>query len=1036
MSKELKNLRRSALLGSAATLLASFALGTGVTAQDADAEFDMDLEEVTVTGSRIVRRDLTAPSPISTVGAEEFQLQGAQNVEQVLATLPQTIPGFGGSSNNPGDGTATVDLRGLGAFRTLVLVNGRRYLQSRQDGVVDLNTIPSTLIERVEVVTGGASAVYGSDAVSGVVNFVMKDDYEGLEVTGQYGSTTHGDAETYNIDATMGGNFADGRGNATLFVNYVKRKSLMQGDRKFSTYALGEGGDPDRLPSEEFGLGTGLGGFGSSGIPGTRTFNTARVDVLGNNVWGPSTDSDGNAITALLSGADDDFILGRFNSDGTGAPYSAASDSFNYAPDNFLQLPQERWMAAATAHYQINDSIRMYTEATFVSNRVPQELAPTPAFTTIGVNVNSPFFDDSIRGGIGADGIWGINPGADGVIGNRPGPDGELGTADDIMSGLDDFSDDTGISALDPVMVDTDGDGFVDTAVVDQVATAFIGRRMVENGPRQALDTRNAFRIMIGFDGEIGDGWSYDVNYSYNRVENTQFLKNDVSASRFKQALLVTDDGTACQDTSGGCVPINIFGEGNITQEAVDFVKINATNVTEITTQNLQALVSGSLGDLTGAGEIGLAIGAEYRKDSSAFTPDTFLASGDVLGFNAGEPTVGSYDAYDIFAEMAIPLVTGAPGIENLEATLAARYSDYSTAGRVWSYAGGLTWSPVSDISLRGQYQRAVRAPNVLELFQGGANGFPGATDPCSDAQVPDATLSSLCEATGVPTGLTGTFTQANAQIEGIFGGNPDLTEETADTYTFGAVITPEAVPGLTMTVDYYNITIDDAIDVLGGGVNSILNVCYNVVQDINSVYCQAITRRADGNVDTVNAGNANIGQVKTSGIDLQMNYGMDVDFGFFDGGSTIDFNFVGTHVINNEETPDLTVGTVNDCEGQFGNTCGEPDPQYRFNLRTTMTNGPLQLSVNWRWLDSATDDRILNGNPDDVVVEKVSAESYFDLAFTYDVSENLQMYGGARNIFNNKPTFLGDSAEQANTFPETYDAIGTRLFLGARVRF
>ncbi len=966
MSKELKNLRRSALMGSAATLLASFALGTGVTAQDADAELDMDLEEVTVTGSRIVRRDLTAPSPISTIGAEEFQLQGAQNVEQVLATLPQTIPGFGGSSNNPGDGTATVDLRGLGAFRTLVLVNGRRYLQSRQDGVVDLNTIPSTLIERVEVVTGGASAVYGSDAVAGVVNFVMKDDYEGLEMSGQYGTTTHGDAETYNIDATMGGNFADGRGNATLFVNYVKRKSLMQGDRKFSTYALGEGGDPDRLPSEEFGAGTGLGGFGSSGIPGARTFTT------------PTVDPDG------IPNSGDEYALGRFNADGSGAPYSAASDSFNYAPDNFLQLPQERWMAAATAHYQINDSVRIYTEATFVSNKVPQELAPTPAFTTVMINPDSPFFTSAVQE------AW------------------------------------RSLRTLDPS----------DPEWENENVAAFVGRRMVENGPRQALDTRDAFRVAIGFDGEIGDGWSYDVNYSYNRVDNFQFLKNDVSASRFIQAIAVTDDGTACQDTSGGCVPLNIFGEGNISQEAVDFVKINATNVTEVTTQNLQALISGSLGDLTGAGEIGIAIGAEYRKDSSAFTPDTFLASGDVLGFNAGEPTVGSFDAYDIFAEMAIPLVTGAPGIENLEATLAARYSDYSTAGGVWSYAGGLTWSPVSDISLRGQYQRAVRAPNVLELFQGGANGFPGATDPCSDAQVPDATLTSLCEATGVPAGQTGQFTQANAQIEGIFGGNPDLTEETADTYTFGAVITPEALPGLTMTVDYYDITIDDAVDVLGGGVNSILNVCYNVIQDINSVYCQAVTRRADGNVDTVFAGNANIGQVKTSGIDLQMAYGMDVDWGFFEGGSTLDFNFVGTHVINNEETPDLAVGTVNDCEGQFGNTCGEPDPQYRFNLRTTMTNGPLQLSLNWRWLDSSTDDRILNGNPDDVVVEKIAAESYFDLSFTYDVSENLQMYGGARNIFNNKPTFLGDSAEQANTFPETYDAIGTRLFLGARVRF
>jgi len=964
VTKELKKLHRSALMGSAATLIASLVLGatTGVVAQDADTDEDMALEEVVVTGSRIVRRDLTAPSPISTVGADEFKFTGAQNVEQVLAALPQTIPGFGGSSNNPGDGTATVDLRGLGASRTLVLVNGRRYLQSRQSGVVDLNTIPSSLIERVEVVTGGASAVYGSDALSGVVNFIMKDDFEGAQVSGQYDTTIKGDAAKYNIGVTMGGNFADGRGNATVFVEYAKRDQLFQGDRDFSTFALGESGSA-ALPGPSFGSDSGLLGSGSSGIPGTRIFGGPTVNP-----------SDGSAP----------FSLGRFNSDGSGAPFTSA-DRFNYAPDNFLQLPQERWLATAMAHYQINDSMRLYTEATFVSNKVPQELAPTPAFTTVEINPDSPFFTADVQ------------------------------------------------AAFASSRTDTNGDGVVDG---DDNALAFIGRRMVENGSRQALDTRTGYRILAGIQGEFGEGWNYDLSYSYARVDNFQFLKNDVSASKFIQAVAVTDDGTACQDPSGGCVPINIFGAGNISQEAVDFVKINATNVTEIQTQNVQALVSGSLGDMTGAGEIGLALGGEYRKDDSAFTPDTFLATGDVLGFNAGQPTVGGFDAYEVFAEMIIPLLSDAPGAKSLEASLAARYSDYSTAGGVWSYAGGLTWQPIDDITFRGQYQRAVRAPNVGELFQGNANGFPGATDPCSDAQVPDATLTALCVGTGVAVGQTGNFTQANSQIEGIFGGNPDLTEEVADTYTFGAVITPEALPGFTMTVDYYDITINQAISVLGGGVNNILDICYNVVQDLNSVYCQAVTRRVDGNVDTVFAGNANIGQIKTSGLDLQWSYGADVDFGFFDGGSHLDFRFLGTRVFNNEITPDLFVGTVNDCEGQFGNTCGTPDSKYRFNLRSTMANGPLTLSVNWRWLSSVNDDQLINGDPTNVVVATATAEHYFDLSFTYNIDDDIQVYGGVRNLFNNLPTFLGDSSSQANTYPEVYDVIGTRLFIGTTLNF
>jgi iron complex outermembrane recepter protein len=965
VSNNFKNLRRSALLGSAATLIASMALGaTGVSAQDADTDDDMSFEEVVVTGSRIVRRDLSAPSPISTIDASEFKFTGAQNVEQVLATLPQTIPGFGGSSNNPGNGTATVNLRGLGATRTLVLVNGRRYLQSNQSGVVDLNTIPSTLIERVEVVTGGASAVYGSDALGGVVNFIMKSDFEGLELDAQFDTTTKGDANKYNISATVGGNFADGRGNVTVYANYAKRDALFQGDRNFSTFALGEGGNESVLPDASFGLGTGLGAFGSSGIPGTRVFG------------GP-----------VLPNGD---RLGRFNQDGSGAVFTNA-DRFNYAPDNFLQLPQERFMFSAMTHYQISDAVRFYLDTTFVSNRVPQELAPTPAFLgSLEVNPDSPFFGADVQ------------------------------------------------TALNGVRSDTNGDGVVDGS--DNAFLPFIGRRMVENGSRQSLDTRNGYRFLVGFDGELGDGWSYDVSYSFARVDATNLLNNDVSATRFRQAVLVSDDGLTCQDASNGCEPLNIFGAGNISDAAIGFINIGASNVTFIQTQDIQGLVTGSLGDWTGAGEVGVAMGVEYRKDSSAFRPDEFLASGDVLGFNAGEATVGGFDVYEGFIEVALPLLTDSPLAKSLEATIAARVSDYSSAGTVYSYAGGLTWAPVEDISFRGQYQRAVRAPNVNELFGGNANGFPGATDPCSDANPsPSATLISLCEASGVPVGLTGNFTQANTQIEGTFGGNPNLFEEVSDTYTVGAVITPSALPGFTMSVDYYDITIDQAISTLGGGVNSILDICYNQVQDLNSIYCQAVTRRPDGNVDNVFAGNANIGQTKVSGIDLQWNYTADVDFGFFEGGSTLNFAFVGTRVLNSSSIPDLQVGGELFCEGTFGNICGRPDPKYRFNLRSTMANGPLTLSLNWRWLDSVEDDQIIN-DPNitaaDLIVPTIAAENYFDLSFTYDIDETVQVYGGARNLFNNKPTFVGDSQQQANTFPETYDAIGTRVFIGTRLRF
>ncbi len=1047
MSKDLTKMRRTALLGSAATLLAGFALGVGITpvsAQDADTDAD-EFEEVVVTGSRIVRKDLVSPSPISTVGAEEFQLTGAQNVEQVLATLPQTIPGFGGSSNNPGNGTATVNLRGLGTTRTLVLVNGRRYLQSSQSGVVDLNTIPPSLIERVEVVTGGASAVYGSDALAGVVNFILKDDFEGLEVSGQYDTTTHGDAEKYTIDMTIGGNFDDGRGNATLFMSYAKRKPLLQGDRDFSSLSLGDSGADIPAGDTTFGGGSGLFSSGSSGIPGTRLFGSPTLDPLGDTVF--TSNADGTVST---TGDADDFALGRFNTDGSGSAFTNA-DRFNYAPDNFLQLPQERWMMSSSAHYDISDKVTVYGEATFVSNRVPQELAPTPAFLgTLAVNVNSPFFDSIVRGTLGADGIRGnnvgfdgiagVNGGADGIIGRLSGADGDIDTLGDNLTQAqvdvailddfnDDFNDDTGLEALDP-----DGDGIADLP--------FIGRRMVENGSRQSIDSRNGYRFLVGVRGEFSEGWNYDLSYNFSRLERSNLLNNDVSDSRFRQAVLVTDDGLACQDPSGGCAPLNVFGEGNISQAAIDFIKVGAANITTIQSQNIQALVSGSLGDLTGAGEVAVAFGAEYRSDSSNFRPDEFLSGGDVLGFNAGRATVGGFNVKELFGEVIIPLLSDSPGAESLEINLAARYSDYSTAGSIWSYAGGVTYSPVSDLLIRANYQRAVRAPTVSELFLGQANGFPGADDPCSD-KITAETDTALCIASGVAAGNVGVFTQANTQIEGLFGGNPDLTEETADTYTVGAVFTPEAVPGLSVAVDYYNIEIENMISVLGGGVNNVLDLCFNKVKDANSPFCQAITRRPDGNVGVVQVLNANIASASTSGIDVQINYSTEVDWGFFDGGSTLNFAFVGTHVIENDTVPTVfpdnpELESLNDCEGNFGNICGEPDPAYRFNLRTTLTNGPLTLSANWRWLDAVTDDQIDNNGlaASDLIVPRLKAENYFDLSFTYDLSDRYQLYGGARNLFANKPSFVGDSQEQANTFPETYTLLGTRLFIGAKLRF
>lgn len=910
------------------------------------------VEEIVVTGSRIKRADLESVSPYNIVSGEEFKISGNLNVEQKLAELPSTLPSFGPSSNNPGDGTARVDLRGLGSFRTLVLVNGRRYIPATQTGVVDLNTVPGTLIKQVDVLTGGASAVYGSDAVAGVVNFVMIDDFEGVEFTGLYDITSEGDAEKYNMDVTIGGNFADGRGNAVAYLSYAKREALYQGDRSFSDKALTESGDT-------------LVGGGSSGVPGTRIFG------------GPAG-------------------VGTFDSAGNPLPWVEPSSRFNYAPDNFLQLPQERYLIASFAHFDMTENLRVYAETQFAHNKVPQELAPTPAFTTVEVNPDSPFFSPEAQ------------------------------------------------AALDGSRSDTNGDGVIDG---DDNAVFFIGRRMVENGSRQAIDTRDAFRVLLGASGNFNDDWSFDAYYSKANLENSNLLNNDVSASRFIQAVAVTDDGLSCQDPSGGCVPINIWGPGNISQEAIDYVKVGASNVTSIDQEVIQASVTGNLVSLPGASyPVAVVFGYEHRQDKSSFRPDQFLSGGDVLGFNAGDPTVGSYKVSEFFTELNVPILEGKDFAEDLTFWAAARASDYSNVGNVTSYATALNWAPTESVKFRIGYQEAVRAPNVFELFQGSANGFPGADDPCSIGGYKQGeTSDQLCNTVGGGLGplTVNGFTQSNTQIEGRFGGNANLSEETSNTFTVGAVLNP--IDGLDISIDYYEIEIEDAISVLGGGVNNVLDLCYNKIQDASSAFCQAIQRRDNGQIEVVNVLNANIGKLETSGVDLNINYTTDFDWGIGNNGSTLSIQFTSTFLDKFDNTPIAARPDEKDvCAGDFGNTCGSPLTEVLWNTRATLTTGDWTFSGLLRYIGEAHDDQIdttLVTDPDtgeqvqafpasNLVVPSIDEEYYLDLTVGYQFSENMSANFGVKNVLDTEPTPLGDSQEQANTFPSTYDLMGPRYFV------
>ncbi len=949
-------------------------LTAGATSLIAPAVAQEEIEEITVTGSRIVRSDLESVSPLQVISNEEFVISGNLNVEQKLNELPLTLPSFGPSSNNPGDGTARVDLRGLGSVRTLVLMNGRRYIPATQSNIVDLNSIPGTLIKQVDVVTGGASAVYGSDALAGVVNFQMIDDFEGVQITGLYDVTTEGDAEKYNLDITIGGNFADGRGNAVVYASYSDRTPLFQGDRDFSSLALRDSTPPGTTADSCSGQSskTGVGGClvagGSSGVPGTRTFTGIPIDPDG------------------IPDSGDEFTAGTFAPDGSGLPWVEPDSRFNFAPDNYLQLPQERYLMSAFAHFDLTEMVTAYTELTYSANRVPQELAPTPEFTTVFVNPDSVFFAPSVQAG------------------------------------------------LDGLRSDTNGDGVIDG---NDNAGLFIGRRMVENGSRQALNNRNAYRILLGAKGDINDEWGWDASFMRSDLTEDGLLNNDVSASRFIQAVAVTDDGLACQNPIGGCVPINIWGAGNISQAAIDFVNVGAANVTTIESEIFIATISGEFGGIGDAGPIGVAFGFERRDDESAFRPDEFLASGDVLGFNSSAQTIGGYNVTEFFGEINIPLLDGVTGAESLTFWAAARASDYSNIGNVTSYATAINWAPLEQLRLRVGYQEAVRAPNVAELFGGQGNGFPGATDQCSDAGSavgtgPGDVVYDLCLGQGVAAADIGVFTQANSQIEGLFGGNPDLEEETGETYTAGIVWQP--LDGLDFTVDYFDITVDNAIFVLGGGVNNVIDISFNQVQNASSAFCQAITRRPDGNIDFVEVINENIGGFETSGIDLAVNWVTDFDAGFFGEGSTLAITLRSTFLDTADIKPVSELDDINKCAGTFGDICNEPRPETLVNTRITWLNGPLTASLLWRYLDEVESDRIPNDgiSPSDLSVPYSEAQNYVDLSFAYMFTDAFRMNLGFKNILDETPTFIGTDQEQANTFPQSYEIMGPRVFVSA----
>jgi outer membrane receptor protein involved in Fe transport len=970
---------------------AALAAGGQALAQQAASSGGSTVGEIVVTGSRIPQPNLTSASPITVVGSQEAKLEGVTNTESLLNQLPQVFAGFGeGITNSTGGiGIATVDLRGLGYTRTLVLVNGHRVMPGDPEvPVTDLNFIPSSLVDHVEVLTGGASATYGSDAVAGVVNFIMDKNFEGVRLDAQASTyqhnngdsaaqavnTAHGftpptgsvwDGRQVQLSATLGVNTPDGKGNATLYATYLSIKPILENARDYSNCTFGE-----------------VGSF---------------FGCRGSETTSPAVFYSFDANTSL--------IVDKAGPGNTLRPYNGATDAFNYAPYNYYQRPDERYTAGAFAHYEVNDHLDAYTELMFEDDHTVAQVAPSGTFGyTFSIGCNSPLF-----------------------------------SADEVQQ----LCTNAGLGPTDK-------------------ATLAILKRNVEGGPRIDDNRHTDYRILIGARGDIVDNWTYDISGQIGRAIYQEEFLNDLSLTNLHNAMegVVSNGGTlACAPTApAGCVPYDIFKVGGVTPAAINYVSEPGFKDGSTTEIDVTANVTGKVPALKSpyaSDPLGVAFGSEYRRETLDFRVDSAFQSGDLTGQGGPlEPVEGAYQVYELYGEGRLPIAQDMPGIKSLNLDVGYRFSDYSTAGTTSTYKFAGDWRPVDDLLLRATYERAVRAPNVVELFTPQSVGLLLSADPCS-GKTPQYTQAQ-CANTGVTAAQYGNIpTNPAAQYNGLLGGNPSLKPEKADTFTVGGVLTPHMIPGLSASVDYYNIKVNNYIQALDPQL--VLNSC-GISGD--PTLCALVHRDTHGTLwlgqaGYVQATDVNVGYLKTSGLDFELNYRTPLSkFGIGEVGSlAVAFN--GTYLMDLSTSPGVPPpsGTATDynCAGFYGlSTCGSPNPKWRHRLRVTWTTpwSGFELSGAWRYYGSveaqglSSNPYLAGSTPTTTADAHLAAQSYFDLSAQWKVADHVSFRLGVNNVFDKDPPLVGSSIGgtdirfNGNTYPTVYDALGRYAFLGMTADF
>ncbi|MFV0478009.1 MAG: TonB-dependent receptor domain-containing protein [Parahaliea sp.] len=950
------------------TLAVSAALGMSAlaalpTAANAQEE-ELMVEEVVVTGSRIQKANLVSSSPVTQVDAEELKFQGTTKVEDLMKNMPQIYSNQNASQSNGATGTATLNLRNLGDERTLVLVNGRRLPAGSPiagGSGADINQIPGALIKRVEVLTGGASATYGSDAVAGVVNFIMMDDFEGIKLDYQFSQYQHNntntryqkvideagfpypdgsnsDGDTNDWSLIIGGNFDNGRGNVTAYAGYRKIDAVSQASRDYSACAMNN-------------TATGCAGSGTSPMG---TF------------YGPDE--------TYYHVEGDQFVPGIV--------------PFNYGPLNYFQRPDERYTGGVFAHYDINEHVEAYTELMFMDNQTVSQIAPSGSFfLSYDISPDNPYLSDQQR---------------------------------EILFGNGGLNN-------------------------DGTASTLIGRRNVEGGARQQDLRHTTFRGVFGTRGEINETWRYDIYGLYSEVSMENTYLNDLSNAKLLNAVdAVVDPSTGeitCRSVLDGtdpnCSPYNPWQTGGVTQEAANYLSLPLFARGTTKQKIFSGYLAGSLGDYgiklpTADNGVEIVIGAEYRKEELEFNPDEGFQLGLGAGQGGATPTVaGEYDVKEYFLELRVPLVEGKRFAEEVVLDAAYRYSDYSTDIDTDTYGVSGSWALNSSLKFRGSYQRAIRAANVREMFAPqGFNLFDMDDDPCGGAN-PAASFEQ-CARSGVTVDQYGNILSSVAgQYNYLQGGNPDLKPEEADTYSAGIVWSPSFIDGLTMSVDWYEIKIEQGISYLTP--EGILNAC----MDGNDAMCNFVNRHPDrGDLwigsDVNSSGhivalNENLATEEVKGYDVVIEYTVDIG-----NNGSLAFNNTAA-IIDTWDTQQAEGWAVDDCKGNWGSTCGYPTPDFRNNFRATwITPWDVTTSLAWRYISDVDD---LNGNMD------LDDISYFDLSALWNVTEYAELRAGINNILDEEPPMAGAAAGPSingngNVFPGMYDALGRYMFVGLSLQF